>query len=81
MDLRVRLAVARGQPSPAGEFLRPSETPHLADLGHEHRREHRADATDLLDRAIATMPRQQLSDHVVEPSDLGIQHVQQLAQR
>jgi integrase len=38
-----------GHPGPGAQLLRPGETAHLADLGHEHRRQHRPHPGDGLD--------------------------------
>jgi len=49
VDRGVGLTVAGGDPGPGAQLLGPVKAGHVADLGHEHRAQHRPDAGDGLD--------------------------------
>jgi hypothetical protein len=59
----VGFAVGGGQTGPRAQVRGVGETRDVADLGDEHRRQHRTHAGQLLDRLIATVSRQPLGDH------------------
>jgi hypothetical protein len=51
--LGVGLAVFRGEPGPASQLRRAGKPTDVADLGDEHRREHRPDPGDGLNGLVA----------------------------
>jgi len=73
----VGLAVARGQPGPAGQLRGAGEPGDVTDLGDEHRREHRADPGNGLDRGVAGIGAQSPGDEVGEQPDLELEVLDQ----
>ena len=69
----VGLVVFRGQPGPGGQLLRAAEAGDVADLGDEHRGQHRPHPGDLLDRAIAGVGAQPAGDELGVQVDLEVQ--------
>jgi hypothetical protein len=57
------------------------EPADIADLGHDHRGQHRADTRQLLDRGVPLMPGQQVAQHLLQQPDLGGEPASQLPQR
>ena len=50
VDMGVGLVVLGGEPGPAGQLCGGTEPGDVADLGNEHRGQHRPDPGDLLQR-------------------------------
>jgi hypothetical protein len=69
----VGLVVARGQPGPRGELGGPGEATDVADLGDEHRGQHRPDPRDLLDRHVPGVFTQSPGDQLGEYVDLEVE--------
>ena len=68
-DVGVGLAVAGGQAGPRAQLGRAGEAGGVADLGHEHRSEDRADPGDGLGGPVAGMSAEQVGDQPGEPVD------------
>ena len=79
--LRPGLAVPGRKPGPRAQLPRVPEPGDVADLGHDHGGQHRADAGQLLDDLVAAVAGQQVAGHVGEHGDLGGQLAGELAQR
>ena len=79
--LGVGLIVPRGQPGPRAQPGRVPEPGDVADLGDDDRAQHRPDAGQLLDRAVAVVPGQQVGGHLLQHGDLAGQPADQLPQR
>jgi hypothetical protein len=62
--------VAGRQPRPGAQLRRASEPTHLADLGHQDRRQHRAHPRDGLDRQVADVAGQGRADLAPQHRDL-----------
>jgi len=77
VDVSIGLVVLGRQPGPAGQLRRSGEPTHLADLGNEHRREHRTDTGELLHRGVSRMGNQLPADQPGEQVDLLVQVVDQ----
>jgi hypothetical protein len=77
----VGLVVFRGQSGPAGQPRGPVEAGDVADLGDEHRGQHRPDPGDLLDSAVAGVAAQPAGDQLGEQVDLEVDRGQQPQQR
>jgi hypothetical protein len=73
----VGLVVFRGQSGPAGQPRGPVEAGDVADLGDEHRGQHRPDPGDLLDSAVAGVAAQPAGDQLGEQVDLEVQLLDQ----
>src|ERR1035438_4119453 len=66
-DLGVRLTVTGRQPGPRAQLARVLEPGDVADLGDDHRGQHRADAGQLLDHLVAAVTGQQAGDYPAVP--------------
>jgi hypothetical protein len=75
VDLGVGLAVSRGEPGPAGQFVGAGEPLDVADLGDEHRAQGRADTGDRLHRDVARILGQSVAGKVREDVDLEVDHL------
>ena len=73
----VGLGVPGRQPGPRAQLRGAGETGDVADLGHEHRGEDRADTADGLDRLVAAMLSEHVDDQGGEAVDLGAEGVDQ----
>ena len=69
------------QPGPRAQPGRGGEPGDVADLGHDHRRQHRADARQRPDGVVAVVVGQQVGDGRLEHGDLGGQLTGERAQR
>src|SRR6478752_2338596 len=66
---------------PTGQLGGAREAVHVADLGHEYRRQHRPDAGDLLDRGVAGIMAQPTLRQSGEQVDLRVEGFDEPAQR
>src|SRR5262245_2113952 len=71
----VGLAVAWGQPGPGAQVGRVSEADGVTDLGDQHRRQHRSDARNVLDRLIATVSVEPFGYQRGEPRLVAIEDI------
>jgi hypothetical protein len=69
----VGLVVFRGQPGPRRQLRRPVEPADVADLGDEHRGQHRPDPGKGLDRDVAGVGAQPPGDEFGEQFDRKVQ--------
>src|SRR6266536_823735 len=79
--LGVGLVVPRGQPGPGAQLPGLAEPGDVADLGADHRGQHRADPVQLPHRGVSRIGGQHGRGLVPEPGDLAVQHPDQGAQR
>jgi hypothetical protein len=66
----VRLVVTRREPSPGAQLGRAGEAMQVADLGHQHRCQHRAYAGDGLDCQVTDITGQPSGDLALQGRDL-----------
>ena len=72
VNLGVGLAVTRAPPRRRTQLVRRREASDVADLGNEHRGQHRADPVDRLDRPIPTMIDQMSGDAPVQRNAISV---------
>ena len=70
-----------GQPGLRAQPGRVAESGDVADLGDDDRTQNRADAGQLLDRAVGVVPGEQLGAHLFQHGDLAGQPADELPQR
>ena len=81
MHRQVRLVVLRGEPRPARQLGRGLEPRDVADLGHEHLGEQRADTWDLLDGLVANLAAKLVPHVSLELCDLPVEDLDQVPER
>ena len=72
--------MGRGEPGPAAEVAGRGEPRDIADLGHEDRGQHRADAGNGLDGVVAEVAGEIRGGLFFEQGDLAVGVIDQVAQ-